>query len=81
MCREHSKLDDYTPTFISIVPNNTSILELPVLAMVMIWIIRRMLQTVVKSPRMKSVINAIFRLMLICNFIKIGIGRRKITQS
>ena len=45
------------PTFISIVPQRTSIVELPFLAIVVIWTIRITEQTVVKPNIAKRTIN------------------------
>lgn len=70
-----------TPTFISIVPQRTSIVEFLVLAIVMICTMRIIEQTVVKIPSVKTPMRAILRRVLICNCSRTGIGRRKITQS
>lgn len=70
-----------TPTFISIVPQSTNIVEFPFLAMVIIWTILMIEHTVVKRPSVKMPIRPIFRRKLIWTFIRSGIGIRKMTTS
>lgn len=70
-----------TPMFISIVPQSTNMVEFPFLAIVMIWTIRMIEQTVVKRPSAKMPIRPIFRRKLIRTFIRRGMGMRKMTMS
>lgn len=70
-----------TPTFISIVPHSTSIVELPLIAMTEIWTIRIMEQTVVNAPSENTAMRASFRLLLIFTFASSGIGIAKMTIS
>lgn len=80
-CYIIQKWNGRTPTFISIVPHKTSIVELPVLAMVIIWTMRMMEQMVVNRPSRKTVMRAILRRMLICSEYRRGIGNTKMMQS
>ncbi len=74
-------MDELTPTFNSMTPQRTSMVEFPVLAMEMIWIIRRIEQTVVRRPSRKTQMSAIFFLLLMLSLTRRGIGRKKMTMS
>lgn len=70
------------PTFISIFPHRTSIVEFPFpVAMTGICVIRMIEQTVVKRPSMKTPIRAYFFRVLICREVRKGMGRKKIRTS
>ena len=71
-----------TPTFISMFPHSTNIVEFPLpLAMTGICVILMMEQTVVKVPRQKMPITPIFLWLSICSAHRSGIGKKKIKTS
>ncbi len=67
--------------FNSMTPHKTSMVEFPVFAIVMIWFIRIIEQTVVSKPNKNTQTSANFFLMLILRRESSGMGRKKITTS
>ena len=70
-----------TPTFSSITPHKTSIVELPVRAIVRICTMRMTEQTVVRRPRVKTQTRTTFFRKLMFSFNSSGIGRTKMITS
>lgn len=72
-----------TPTLNSMVPQRTSMVELPSLGFWIrsIWRYLWIEQTVVKIPNVKMAIRPIFFASLISNFTNTGIGRMATTTS
>jgi len=72
---------ELTPTFSSITPHRTSIVEFPVEAMAFICTKRKIEQTVVRSPRRKTPQSAIVLLRLMLRLRRRGMGRKKMIKS
>ena len=70
-----------TPTFNSMTPHKTSMVEFPVVAMAPICTSRRIEQTVVNNPSRKTPQRINFLASSILRLRRRGMGRKKMTMS
>lgn len=73
--------EQHTPMFSSMTPQSTNIVELPVLAIAVIWYMRKIEHTVVRSPSKKTPQRTTFFLASILRLSRSGIGRKKMNTS
>lgn len=73
--------EQHTPIFNSITPQSTNMVELPVLAIVVIWYMRIIEHTVVSRPSKKTPHRTIFLLASILRLSRSGMGRKKMSTS
>ena len=73
--------EQHTPIFNSITPQSTNMVELPVLAIAVIWYMRIIEHTVVRRPSKKTPHRTTFFLASILRLSRSGIGRKKMNTS